>query len=132
MLTPETINELRGRWLPHVSDSGLNRVIQLLESNSRLLVHGCFSKAVPMGCLATQIAWHHPETEHLTADAGVRWLSHVAGLNPATSHVIRSWDACGPHSWEARAELLGVFRAERRSRQARRTPAGEHLVAAEL
>ena len=41
-----------------------------------------------MGCLATHAAWHHPETAHLTQDAGINWLHCVAHLNPATSHVI--------------------------------------------
>jgi hypothetical protein len=113
------LKELRDKWLPHVTDAGLDRVIELLEKGSPLLIHGAFTRAVPMGCLATQIAWHHPRTEALTIDAGVIWLSRVAGLNPATSQVIRAWDETGAQNWEMRAELLAEFRAERDRRAAR-------------
>ena len=64
------LNELREEWLPHVTDAGLERIIDLLEKSSPLLIHGAFTRAVPMGCLATQIAWNHPRTCHLTLDAG--------------------------------------------------------------
>jgi hypothetical protein len=117
MLSPDTLRELRTQWLPNVTDAGLNRLIDLLEKDSPLLVHGCFSRVVPMGCLATHIAWNHPETAHLTAEAGISWMHRVAGLNPATSLVIRSWDAGGPQGWELRGELLKHFRAERRERR---------------
>ncbi len=102
MLSPESVRELRSHWLPNVTDAGLDRLIELLTKDSPLLVHGCFTRAVPMGCLATQIAWHHPETAHLTAEAGISWMHQVARLNPATSHVIRAWDAGGPHALELR------------------------------
>ena len=69
-----------------------------------------------MGCLATHIAWHHPKTEHLNVEAGVAWLTHVAGLNPATSHVIREWDCRGPRDFDLRDDLLQVFLAERKNR----------------
>jgi len=71
---------------------------------------------VPMGCLATQIAWHHPQTEHLTIEAGVTWLTRVARLNPATSRVILAWDHRGLHDWELRDGLLSECRAESRRR----------------
>jgi hypothetical protein len=132
MLTPETIRELRSQWLPNVTDAGLDRLIELLEKNSPLLVHGCFTRAVPMGCLATQIAWHHPETAHFSADAGINWMHRVAGLNPATSQVIRAWDAGGPHSWETRADLLTAFRNERRVRREKRAPVPKSPVLAEV
>src|SRR5436309_3003948 len=86
MLSTECLNELRSSWLPHVTDPGLDRLTELLQKGSPLLVHGCFTKAVPMGCLATHIGWSHPRTCHLTLEAGISWLSRVAGLNPATSH----------------------------------------------
>jgi hypothetical protein len=130
MLTPETVRELRSQWLPNITDAALNRVIELLERNSPLLVHGCFTRAVPMGCLATHIAWHHPETCHLTADAGINWMHRVAGLNPATSLVIRSWDAGGPHRWEVRADLLASFKAERETRLKPSTPSSELSISA--
>jgi hypothetical protein len=116
MLTP-CLTELRGQWLPHVTDAGLDRVIELLEKGSPLLIHGAFTRAIPMGCLATQIAWHHPRTASLTLEAGVMWLSRVAGLNPATSQVIRIWDETGPQNWELRTVLLAEFRAERERRR---------------
>jgi hypothetical protein len=116
MLSHECVRELRSSWLPHITDGGLARLIELLETNSPLLVHGCFTRAVPMGCLATHAAWHHPRTEHLTQEAGINWLHQVAGLNPATSHVIREWDSRDPHDWTIRAELLGYFKEEQAKR----------------
>jgi len=112
------LQELRDCWLPHVSDAGLDRVIDLLEKGSPLLIHGAFTRAVPMGCLATHIAWHHPETCQWTLEAGIMWLSRVAGLNPATSHVIRAWDCNGLNDWEFRNDLLAAFRAEHDRRRA--------------
>jgi hypothetical protein len=119
MLSPECVCELRDLWLPHVSDGGLDRLIELLEKGSPLLVHGCFTRTMPMGCLATHIGWHHPETAHLQMDAGITWLYRVAGLNPATSHVIREWDcyASRNQKWEVyaefRSDLLRIFREEK-------------------
>jgi hypothetical protein len=118
MLSTSCLEELRGAWLPNVTDAGLDRLIELLEQGSPLLIHGSFTRAVPMGCLATHIAWHHPRTSHLTVDAGVTWLHRVAGLNPATSHVIREWDRCGMSNWQVRAELLTALKAYRQARPA--------------
>jgi hypothetical protein len=123
MLSQECVNELRSAWLPNLTDAGLDRLIELLEKASPLLVHGCFTRAVPMGCLATHAAWHHPRTAHLTLDAGITWLHRVAGLNPATSHVIRVWDQRGSQDWAVRSELLQLFKEERRRREARTRPA---------
>lgn len=117
MLTTTCLRELRDSWFPNMPDAALDRLIDLLEKGSPLLVHGCFSKAVPMGCLATHIAWQHPQTAHLTQDAGVFWLTRVARLNPATSAVIREWDARGSADWELRADLLAALVAERDARQ---------------
>lgn len=117
MLSPECLGELRSAWLPHITDAGLSRLMELLEKSSPLLIHGCFTRAVPMGCLATHVAWHHPTTRHLTQDAGITWLHHVAGLNPATSHVLREWDRCGVHDLELRGELLTLLHRERLARQ---------------
>jgi hypothetical protein len=122
MLSPDCLCELRTSWLPNLTDSGLNRLIDLLEKGSPLLIHGCFTRALPMGCLATHAAWHHPETAHLTLDAGITWLHRVAGLNPATSQVIRAWDSCGAHDFSVRSELLRHFKEERQGR-ARPKPA---------
>jgi hypothetical protein len=66
-----------------------------------------------MGCLASHAGWHHPATEHLTLDAGITWLHRVAGLNPATSHVIREWDRRGAADWEIRCDLLAVLKEYR-------------------
>ena len=116
MLSRESVCELRALWLPNITDSGLDRLIELLEQGSPLLVHGCFTRALPMGCLATHAAWHHPRTAHLTVDAGINWLHLVAGLNPATSSVIREWDCAGPQGLEVRFELLQLFKDERATR----------------
>jgi hypothetical protein len=117
MLSPESVRELQTAWLPNLTDTGLNRLIDLLEKASPLLIHGCFTRAVPMGCLATHAGWNHPRTAHLTQDAGICWLYQVAGLNPATSHVIREWDSRGAHDWTVRAGLLEVLKAGRRERR---------------
>ena len=130
MLPPECLAELRSAWLPHMTDAGLDRLIDLLEKGSPLLIHGCFTRAVPMGCLATHVAWNHPGTAHLTVDAGITWLHRVAGLNPATSHVLREWDRRGVRDLELRNELLGVLAAERQARQARKRAAAPAPVAA--
>lgn len=123
MLSQECLHELRTAWLPNITDLGLDRLIDLLEKASPLLIHGCFTRAVPMGCLATQVAWHHPCTSHLTLDAGITWLHRVARLNPATSLVIREWDRHGAHDYEVRSDLLEVFKEERRTRAQPRTAA---------
>jgi hypothetical protein len=121
MLSSECLRELRTAWLPNMTDAGLARVVELLDQGSPLLVHGCFTRAVPMGCLASHIAWNHPETAHQTLDAGIAWLFGVAGLNPATSHVIAAWDRQGTRDLELRADLLREFRREAESRAVRKT-----------
>src|ERR671935_1723684 len=80
MLSQECVRELRSSWLPNITEAGLDRLLELLEKGSPFLIHGCFTRAVPMGCLATHIAWNHPRTAHLTLDAGISWLHRVAGL----------------------------------------------------
>jgi hypothetical protein len=117
MLSQECVYELRSSWLPNLTDAGLDRLIDLLETGSPLLIHGCFTRSVPMGCLATHAAWHHPRTAHLTIEAGISWLHQVAGLNPATSLVIREWDRRGAHDWQLRAELAAILRQERKARR---------------
>ena len=112
MLTAECLHELRTAWLPNMTDVGLGRLIELLERGSPLLIHGCFAKSVPMGCLATHLAWNHPRTAHLTTDAGITWLHRVANLNPATSHVIHEWDRRGPRDLVLRNDLLALLRQE--------------------
>lgn len=131
MLSPECLGELRSAWLPNITDAGLDRLIELLEKRSPLLIHGCFTRAVPMGCLATHIAWHHPKTRHLTLDAGITWLHHVAGLNPATSHVLCEWDFRGVHDRPLLADLLAFFRQARDSRRTE-VPASEQERVLEL
>ncbi|MCS7045869.1 MAG: hypothetical protein NZO58_05895 [Gemmataceae bacterium] len=123
MLSHECLREWRTAWLPNISDAGLDRLIDLLEKASPLLIHGSFTRALPMGCLATHIAWHHPATEHLTVEAGIQWLHQVAGLNPATSHVIREWDRRGAMDYEMRSVLLEELKEHRRQRRlAARSP----------
>jgi len=117
MLSAEFTRELRTSWLPNVNDDGLNRVIDLLEKGSPLLLSGRFTSAVPTGCLATHIGWHHPAVCHRTDDAGILWLTRIAGLNPATSHVIREWDRHDPREWTFRTELLELLHGEQARRQ---------------
>ncbi len=117
MLSPECVRELRASWLPNMTESGLDRLIDLLEKGSPLLVHGCFTRAIPIGCLATHVAWNHPRTAHLTVDAGINWLHRVAGLNPATSYVIREWDSRGTDNWEVRADFLAALKEYRDTRK---------------
>jgi hypothetical protein len=123
MLTPECLGELRSAWLPNMTDAGLERLISLLEKSSPLLIHGCFTRVVPMGCLASHLAWNHPRTRHLSQDAGITWLHAVAHLNPATSHVLRDWDRRGIHDLELAKDLLAVLRDEQELRAAKTTPA---------
>jgi hypothetical protein len=130
MVHTPCLQELRDKWLPNVTDAGLDRVIELLEKSSPLLIHGAFTRAVPMGCLATQIAWHHPATNRWTTEAGIMWLSRVAGLNPATSQVIRAWDANGHRDWDLRSELLNAFIEERERRQLLSRDASEESLEA--
>jgi hypothetical protein len=111
------LKELRDGWFPHTTDAGLDRLIGLLESGSPLLIHGAFTRALPMGCLATHIAWHHPETADFSLDAGIAWLTRVAGLNPATSQVIRAWDCGGQNDWDLRQALLAACKEERNLRR---------------
>ena len=129
MLSPECVHELRAFWLPNMTDAGLDRLIDLMEKGSPMLVHGCFTKTVPMGCLASHVAWNHPATSHLTVDAGINWLHLVAGLNPATSSVIRDWDCAGPQGLEVRFELLRHLKEERDVRLQQR---GAESAVAEL
>ena len=117
MMSSECLRELRTTWLPHVTESGLARLVELLEQGSPLLIRGSFTRAVPQGCLATQIAWHHPATEHLTMDAGIHWLSRVAKLNPATSLLVRAWDNSTGCDFELRRELLAELGDELRRRE---------------
>ena len=106
MLSQECLHELHSSWLPNITDAGLDRLVDMLEKASPLLIHGCFTRSIPMGCLATHAAWNHPRTAHLTADAGIIWLHRVAGLNPATSQVIREWDRRGARDFTMRAVSL--------------------------
>jgi hypothetical protein len=127
MLSHECILELQNSWLPNMTDGGLDRVIELLEKGSPLLIHGSFTRAVPMGCLATQVAWNHPQTAHLTLDAGICWLNRIAGLNPATSLIVREWDRCGASDYTVRADLLAEFKEERVRRQVRPMAASNRI-----
>lgn len=116
MSDQHTLAEFRDQWLPHVSDAGLSRLIELLETASPLLIHGAFNRACAMGCIATHIAWHHPATRASNDEAGVLWLTRVAKLNPATSRVILAWDRNGRNDWALRAELLGACVDEKERR----------------
>jgi hypothetical protein len=112
MPSSNVTNEFRHQWLPYVTDAGLNRLVGLLESGNPLLIHGAFAKNCAMGCLATHIAWNHPQTEQYREEAGVRWLTHIAKLNPATSYVVLAWDRSGMADWDLRNTLLEECRNE--------------------
>ncbi len=112
MSTAPALAEFRTQWLPGATDDGLRRLIELLDRASPLLIHGSFSRCPSQGCLATHLAWHHPRTAGFASDAGIVWLTKIAGLNPATSHVVTNWDVAGIHGWELRQELLAECRAE--------------------
>jgi hypothetical protein len=129
MLSQECLRELKSSWMPNITVTGLDRLVELLEKGSPMLIHGSFTRAVPMGCLATHIAWHHPRTQNMTLDAGICWLNHVAGLNPATSLVIREWDRCADCDFEIRAELAAIFRQERETRRQLETTVSTNRVA---
>jgi hypothetical protein len=117
MPATDPINEFRNSWLPHVSDDGLSRLVELLESCSPYLIHGAFTRAVPMGCLASHIAWNHPITCDLEdEEAGIIWLTRVARLNPATSAVILSWDRNGLQDRKLVAGFLTACRDEQSRR----------------
>lgn len=112
--TPQSVmDELNHRWFPGAVNSALSQVIRLLENASPLLISGCFCRVPPQGCLATQIAWHHPKTCHLVQDAGIVWLDRIANLSPVTSHVLTYWDARGAQDVSFRHFLLDQFRAEK-------------------
>jgi hypothetical protein len=118
MPTTDPVAEFRAAWLPHVTDSGLARVTELLAKASPLLIHGTFARAVPMGCLASHIAWNHPQTCQFQSEAGIMWLSRVAKLNPATSAVLLAWDRSGTGDYELCAGLLEACREEAARRAA--------------
>jgi hypothetical protein len=121
MLSQECLHEFRTAWLPNITEEGLTHLVNLLEKASPLLIHGSFTRALPQGCLATHIAWNHPCTTHLTQEAGITWLHQVAGLNPATSQVIREWDLSRHNDFEMRSQLLELLREERRQRLQEKT-----------
>ena len=108
----DPLTEFKECWLPHVADDGLHRLIDLLDKASPLLIHGAFTRALPMGCLASHIGWNHEKTCRLQHDAGAMWLSRVAHLNPATSAVILAWDRAGVGDFELRTGLLAACAAE--------------------
>lgn len=114
----DPIAEFRTSWLPHVTAAGLGRLIDLLGKASPLLIHGAFTRARPMGCLATHVGWNHPRTTRAGDEAGVLWLCRVAGLNPATSAVIQAWDRAGANDFALRTGLLAACEAEAARRAA--------------
>jgi len=112
MASHDPITEFQTEWLPNITDDGLSRLLELLSKASPLLIHGAFTRAVPMGCLASHIAWNHPRTCRLTHEAGIVWLAKVAGLNPATSSVILAWDRDGISNFQLRSSLISACQDE--------------------
>ena len=131
MASPDPVAEFRAEWLPHVTDVGLARLIELLGKASPLLIHGAFTRSLPMGCLATHIAWNHPRTCRLQHEAGVVWLSKVAGLNPATSSVILAWDRDGNADFGLRSALLAGCVEEVAARRVRSEKRGVESLESE-
>jgi hypothetical protein len=123
MASHTAVAEFRAAWLPHVTDDGLRRLVDLLGKGSPLLIHGAFTRSMPMGCLASHVAWNHPRTCRFQHEAGVVWLTKVAGLNPATSSVILAWDRAGNADLELRADLFEACVEE----QARRAAVGAEV-----
>ena len=102
MISQECSAELRSSWLPNITDAGLDRLIDLLEKASPLLIHGCFTRSVPMGCLATHAAWNHPRTAHLNQEAGIAMGSgNRIGLNITPAEAI-AWITLNP------AKAMGI------------------------
>src|SRR6516225_7875845 len=128
MLSSDCLREWRSAWLPNLTDAGLARLLDLLEKGSPLLISGCFTGAIPMGCLASHAAWNHPETAHLNIEAGITWLHEVAGLNPALSCVLREWDQRGAADLGLRTDLVAELRDEQVRRNAP-APAGRRQLA---
>ena len=112
----DALDEFRAAWLPNTSDAGLARIRTLLEAASPLLIHGAFTRVCPMGCLATQIGWNHPRARRAGDEAGVVWLTRVAGLNPATSRLLLAWDRGGVHDRPLREALISLCRTESEGR----------------
>ncbi len=117
MVSTNYVEEFEQCWLPQITNAGLNRLIELLEKGSPFLTHGSFHSGPLRGCLATHIAWNHPQTCYLDEDAGVFWLTKIAHLNPATSKVILSWDELGQANWYMRMELVRLLRMEKEHRE---------------
>jgi hypothetical protein len=117
MASNTAITEFRTAWLPHITDAGLRRLVDLLGKGNALLIHGAFTRLMPMGCLASHIAWNHPRTRGLEHEAGVVWLSKVAGLNPALSAVILAWDRAGNADFDLRADLYEACVGEQERRR---------------
>ena len=121
MLSNACIDELRTGWFPHLTDSGLSRLAEMLEKGDPLLFRGSWAAVSVQGCLATHAGWHHPATSELGGQAGFVWLRAVAGIDPLTSYVLSEWDhtQC---DWQTRAEFLAEFRGEQRRREATLEP----------
>ena len=124
MLSTKAANEFRDSWLPNASVQGLEHLLKLLDQQSPLLIRDKWTGPLwpnaataefSQGCLATQIAWLHPMTEHLYGDAGFRWLTEVAGIPAESSDLMHAWDK-GSH---VNAELAYLIRQEldRRNRK---------------
>lgn len=128
MASNTAVTEFRAAWLPHVTDDGLRRLVDLLGKGNPLLIHGAFTRLMPMGCLASHIAWNHPKTRDLDHEAGVVWLSKVAGLNPALSAVILAWDRAGNADLDLRADLYEACIAEQAQRSAASAAEIEHAA----
>ena len=85
-------------------------------------------KRAAVGGLPFDEGGHHKlAPRRVTHDAGIQWLSCVAGLNPATSRVIREWDSSVAFNHEMRADLLALFK-EHRGRRREQTASESRLA----
>lgn len=118
MLSEECRRELHENWFPNLTDSGLERLIELLRTDSPYLLRGDWTSHLVVGCLATHVGWHHPVTTRFGIEAGGIWLSQVAGVDPAHSHVLREWDhyVGTANDRSLKSDFLAEFREEKRRR----------------
>jgi hypothetical protein len=129
MSTRSAIQEFSLAWLPQMTNKGITRLLELLESASPYLIHGRFGQSSLQGCLATHIAWNHPKTAFLRDEAGICWLTKIARLNPATSHLVVAWDEAGLANLELRFGLIEACYREQEDREYQFQDEFQELVA---
>ena len=100
------MRELYLDWLPNITDEGLERLIELLSTQSPQLLHGSFIDDDDGGCLAEHAGRHHD----LCGDRKFPGLAFAMLVTEArASAVITEWDKGDPRFAE---ELLRAFQNE--------------------